>query len=344
MTPPDLITRFAARWGADGAMMQNAPEPVMEFSITGGCGRNQSAYAGEIEAIWLNFHTRWGNYVYQLIHVFHAATLLQVKQVHIVSTDIFPVSERHIGGIKILSHAQAPPANLYCLRGVFFDPLALGRMMDSLTAARRVQLAASYVAPLLAPMNTSQVPLGPDDLAIHIRSGDIFEGEDGAAAAIPGGIYYIQPPLSFYAMVLERVFVSGKGRIVIIAENAMNPVILPLVRQADKMGLAVTLRLGQSLADDLCWLLAARQIVFANGTIGIALALLSKSLRAGYFFRRNSTGMLHDISYYLGCKIEQHVVSDRDGAYIQIGDWSNTQAQRAEMLECPQERLFWENP
>ncbi len=344
MTPDELITRFAARWGADAAMMRHAPEPVMEFTITGGEGRNQAAYAGEIDAIWLNFHTRWGNYVYQLIHVFHAATLLNVRQVYIVSTEIFPVTDRTIGAIKILSHAHVPPAHLYCLRGVFFNPLALGRMMDSLTAGRRVHLAAAYVAPLLAPMNMSQVPAGPDDLAIHIRSGDIFEGEDGAAAAIPGGIYYIQPPLSFYTMVLDRVFGGRKGHVVIIAENARNPVILPLVRQADTMGLAVTLRLGQSLPDDLCWLFAARQIVFANGTIGIAIALLSKSLRTGYFFRRNSTGMLHDISHYLGGKIEQRVVADHDGAYIQIGDWSNTKAQRAEMLEYPQDRLFWENP
>jgi hypothetical protein len=337
----DLIDRFAARWGADARAMRSPPESHVNYPITGGEGLNPGEYAGEIQAIRLLFCGRWGNYVFQLMNLFHVAETLGATDVRIIETDVFPVRETVINGITIAPHEIPVDPSLYCLCGVFFSCTPLGGMMDDLTAERRVYLLETYIRPLLIPLRLPADIIAPGDLVIHIRSGDIFQGEEGQGGVNGGGQVYTQPPLSFYQMVVEHVFQGFKGSVFIISENSLNPVILPLVKMLDEAGHAVTLRLNQDLVTDLSWIFAAKNVVFANGSIGIAAALLSPSIRRAFFFRLDGTGTIEPVSKYIGNQIEKYFIVDIDQNYIPFGAWMNTSAQRHKMLDFPIQNLQW---
>ena len=78
--------------------------------------------------------------------------------------------------------------------------------------------------------------IGPDDLIIHLRTGDIFSGTPPATV---GSHLYVQPPLGFYLKVISDLMRSVMGTIHLIAENGRNPVLLPLVQKIDEVRLPV---------------------------------------------------------------------------------------------------------
>jgi len=277
------------------------------------------------------------------MNLFHVAEKLGATQVRIVATDVFPIELTVINGITIAPREVPFDVALNCLSGMFFTCTPLGGIMDDLTPQHRVYLLETYIRPLLIPFKMPTNIITPGDLIIHIRSGDIFQGEEGQGGSSFGGSIYTQPPLSFYLLVVERAFSGLKGRVIIIAENSLNPVILELVKTLDAECHQVTLRLNHDLATDLSWLFCGSNVVFAHGSIGIAVALLSPSIKTAYFFRHNGTGTLEPVTKYIGDQVQKFFVIDEDGSFIPFGGWRNTAAQRRQLLEFPIERLKWDD-
>jgi hypothetical protein len=342
----DLIERFAAHWGADPAAMRSTARPKshLRYTITGGEGKDPDAYGGEIQAIRLLFNGRWGNYVFQLMNLFHVAETLGATSVFISETDVFPVKPVNIKEISISPRGLPVDAESYCLTGVFFNASPLGRIMQDLTPERRVYLVDTYIRPLMTDVQPKPGAIGTDDLVVHIRSGDAFEDPEGQGASGGAGPIYVQPPLAFYLSVIERAFGGARGTVHIVAENARNPVIPALVASLDQARIGLVLRLNNSLISDLECMLAARRLVVANGSIGIAAILMSKVLQEAYFFRDKGTGTMLPIAHYVGDQIRKHIVFDADSSYIAAGQWRNTAEQRRIMCEFPAAKLTWQEP
>ena len=143
-------------------------------------------------------------------------------------------------------------------------------------------------------------------------------------------------------LAIRHALGASPGTIHIVAENALNPIIIPLIQKLEASAQPVNVRLGQSLNDDLNWILAARKLVLSNGTIGIAASLISNVVKQAYFFRTDCTGTAHPVDYFLDKnRIDIHVAEDNDGAYIPPRSWLNTKSQRQEMVDFPAERLHW---
>ena len=337
----DPVTVFNARWGARLPTLADTAE-WLAYTMRGGVGSDPSQYDGSIQALRLLFHGRWGNYVLEIMNMCHVAEMTGAKKIYLYQTELFPFPDViEINGMQIYaSHVDDDPGD-FCLTGNYFAPGPFGALTANLDADRRTRLAQLYVRPLLAALPVPPSLIASEDLLIHIRSGDIFQGEEGQGGANFGGNLYVQPPLNFYLATVRRAFANTRGKVFIISENALNPVILPLVKALDDLGYGVTLRLNQDLATDLGWLFAGAQVAFANGTIGIAIALLSQSIRTAYFFRRDCTGADDPVDAFLGPQPATYFMTDTDQGYIAVGNWKNTGAQRRQMIDFPAERLGW---
>ena len=93
--------------------------------------------------------------------------------------------------------------------------------------------------------------LGPNDLLIHIRSGDIF-------SAIVPHPEYIMPPLEYYVNIIEN---NNYSKIYLVAQDRLNPCINKLLKLYPNIIFTV-----QSLEKDLKLILGARNIVMSYGT------------------------------------------------------------------------------
>lgn len=301
----DLITAFCRRWGANEVLMRSQQHAGSDlgFHITGGDVHSAAEFRGDVQALKLGFRGRFGNYFLQLVNMFHIAEALGVRKVYIHSTDAFRLhGPRDLDGIIVYPQGYAPDPIDYCLEGVFFSPDALGAVMTGLTAARRRTLALKYLHPMMEHLLIRDELIGPDDLIIHLRTGDIFSGTPPATV---GSHLYVQPPLGFYLKVISDLMRSVMGTIHLIAENGRNPVLLPLVQKIDEMRLPVTLRINQDLCSDLRMLLSARRIVLANGTIGVAVLIGSNSIKEAFLFRNDGSGTLIPVPEYVGDRIRR---------------------------------------
>ena len=209
----------------------------------------------------------------------------------------------------------------------------------------RMRVLKQYVRPML-PENLFP-ERGEDELALHIRSGDVFnraakDTADGGAigiAAITGPLLrlyrrlklghrahpnFVQPPLSYYTQIIES---HPWSRISIVAEDDENPVIPELLRRYDN----VEFQPGD-LKSDVTKLLAARHVVIGYGTFGIIWALLSDHIQSLYspFVPALALGELRcdDID---DCAVHSYQFNN----YIPIGQWDASDEQRQLMLTHP---------
>ena len=343
-----LFEEFGQRWNVDLDLMADPGDSPTRYSLrripaSARESIDDAAYRGEVDALRVRYIGRWGNYVIALTHLFHIAETTRAKRVFLVPTGIFPLpSPMEIRNVKIAATGLETPVGEYELEGQFFFPASLGAFLKDITPDVRSRLARIYVRPLMAIKESDE---NDDyDLVMHIRSGDIFLGRDGAGGTGLGGALYTQPPLSFYEMAADAAFAGRTGRVLIMSENSLNPTLFPLASVLERAGHSVAIRLNHDFNSDLGLLLNAPRIVFAAGTIGVAVAMLSGRLRHAYFFRHNSTGTFLPLEAYVPSHITAHyAVDDRQSRYIAVGDWQNTQQQREMMKSFPKHEISWED-
>ena len=177
----------------------------------------------------------------------------------------------------------------------------------------------SFLAPGLV-----QGRSGPNTLVIHLRGGDIFRGRSA--------LEYAQPPLAFYTLILS---LRKWDKVSIVHQDERNPVLEPLIRHCDSLGVAVRLFSG-SLGDDLKVLLGATTLVAGRGTFIPAIVGLSKRVKSVYFFENK----------YLVSPAKSGVktiqVVDRQGTYksaLLQSNWSSSAHQLELMVSYPQANL-----
>ena len=166
---------------------------------------------------------RLGNAVRQLQHVFHMGEHLEVEAIEFPAEKPF-LEGTHSGKFRLAwRHSIDPPPELSHLvppkpgiKGSFFYIEALGTepsAKDLATVTKR------HVSPLLRPLFRRRHPLvGPEDVALHFRAGDVFKSIDN----IPIHPGYGQPPAAYYIAAVRR---ERAKRAWLVHEDRSNPAV-----------------------------------------------------------------------------------------------------------------------
>ena len=104
------------------------------------------------------------------------------------------------------------------------------------------------------------------DIAIHIRSGDIFLNNVHP--------YYAQPCLNFYISLCKPNL-----KIYVVYENELNPVIPLLKEHCEKNNLTNVLFFSNHVNRDIYILSRAKKLVFSNATFCVAPFVISKTIQ-----------------------------------------------------------------
>jgi hypothetical protein len=152
-------------------------------------------------------------------------------------------------------------------------------------------------------------PLNENDLVIHIRSGDIFTGNNPHP-------YYLMPPLSYYTEIIEQN--KQYENVYLVTEDTLNPCINKLLELYPRINFKL-----QSLQEDITLILRAVNIVVSYGTFIPQLVYLSNNIKnihcPSYFVRRRPNCETH--------------ITELSEYYNNMIPWKNTPEQNKYMVE-----------
>jgi hypothetical protein len=266
-------------------------------------------------------HGRFGNNIRQVLYALVVAQRLGVREVVAKSLPEFPQGSWKVSDQVTLTHdpllrPRVVKRPRVVLGGDFFVIPRLPTPIDDwdYTGFADALASASGLPP--------QEPLPPETLVIHIRSGDIFRESPHPSMG--------QPPLSFYTTVLAD---AQPTAVVLVYEDASNPVIAGLETYLRQQAVAFTIQSGD-LRSDMKVLLGAQKLVTGNGTFGQAVITLATHLRTWYSFGQGRP------RFPTSRPFASVSIHDPDGDYsTELSPWKNTPHQRALMVNFPESGL-----
>lgn len=177
------------------------------------------------------------------------------------------------------------------------------------------RICKDYILPNLKV--PSLEPFDDDTLVIHIRGGDVFDGE----FLFPTN--YVQNPLSFYLDLIKKF----RNVHIVTEKDSKNPVIDEL-RKNRKL-----IFHSNSLIEDYSILLAAKNIATSGvGTFGISAALCSKNLKNLFSSNLFLTEHLN-CSMFFNTDVTVHISNLKNYIPLSPCSWKNDNNQRKIMLE-----------
>ncbi|WP_345819691.1 discoidin domain-containing protein [Methylobacterium fujisawaense] len=277
----------------------------------------------------------FGNCLVQYIIAVSIAKALNLKYIKVPKVDrskvIFLTERLTCDGITFIPPDESLPPDGYFLSGLYFDPTQFERVTALQGPIDSRAIVQDVIRPLFNGLPRTFAAKPDDQLLIHIRSGDIF-----STWVDP---HYPQPPFAFYRMVIDRLQAEGRIRSVkLVFENRLNPVIAEVEAYAAQRGLPVEIQ-SESLISDVAALVNGRYLVFGLGTFGPAICHLSERVEQVFYFASNWPQGFQSIPT-IGKVVE---VRDREGRYMKVGEWQNTDAQRRSMVEYPAEALAFDD-
>ncbi|MEZ5830195.1 MAG: discoidin domain-containing protein [Dongiaceae bacterium] len=291
-----------------------------------------SSFDGRVEAFHVSSKEgRFGNNVKQIGCAVSLAQKLGIPRVYLTSFPMLHIDRPiSVGDVTILPERHLTsdrPKGV--LRGTFYSTHPFGSALGERGYYDIARAARAVGQPLfqrtLAP--PALVP-GAADLAIHLRSGDIFAKE------IPHNAY-VQPPLSYYRLCVNFARAHlGTERVILVYEDEGNPCIGALKAWLDEINFPYVVH-SRSFAEDVAVLASAPHCVFGRGTFGPGIAILSNKLHTVFYSWLQPT--LAEISKIVEFRTVK--VEDAAGAYIKVLEWRNTPEQRQMMLDYPIENL-----
>lgn len=268
---------------------------------------------------WLKF----GNSIEQLHHLFHLAKAYHLTRIVLPPSNVFRT--RKVEGIELIASDDANTAALGVgLAGVFYylEPFRLPRPTEELLSS-----VQRNVRPMLSDSLQEPDPrVGPNDLVLHFRAGDVFEHPVA---------HYGQPPLSYYLSAIER---ERPQRTWLVFEDRANPCIEAVEAWLRRHHLDTVIQSG-SIEQDLRVLLSARTLVIGQTSFASSVAMLSTQLRRLYTFRCEAW------DYFQLPDVEMVEGIDSTGEYTRAvlsQNWTGSAEQRAFMLSYPAEGIRFE--
>lgn len=300
--------------------------PMSALDPQGHAPVSTAGFNGRISAVRLSHAKRFANSILQLSHALQAAQSLGAQRLHLPHLwFLTPGRLRTADGVEIIHPpAEAAAADLchddLVLTGGFLRMVALRPLHRRCLPPRR---PLRVFRPLLR-LDLQGPPDHPDDLTIHLRSGDVFCDQ-------PPHPLYGQPPLAFY----QRVVAAHPWRRVsLVFEDRLNPVIPALLEWLPGRCAEVAVVNG-SLEADLHHLLRARNLVSGRGTFCCAVAALSRRLQRVYSFDQ-------PFPTWGNRRITTFTCPDRLGHYVASvcrDNWIHSPEQRQLMLTYPLEAI-----
>ena len=288
-------------------------------------------YSGPLLGLSLNENGAFGNCAIQICNAVALAKRLNLRFIKLSENDrseLIRLKARvETQDITFLAPGESLPSGGVFLHGSFFDFSFISRAVGQISMEQTHQTFKHYVKRVFNVLPEKFVVKPADELHIHIRSGDIFRNWVNP--------YYVQPPLSFYTGVIQRMVGLGSiDRVKLVFENKLNPVIEPLESFLESLGLPYTTQSG-TVGEDIEALVNARLMLFGLGSFGPAVCQLSDEIDLVMYFGCGDNPWYHSIP-----SVKKAVeVLDRAGAYMKPGDWHNTPEQRALMVNYPVENL-----
>ncbi len=277
---------------------------------------------GEINGVEITKLGRFANSLIQVANAIEMAERMGWRYVYLRPIELLnrrePISIPN--GIQVVPYECNDRANVKLLKGPFFATADFGKFFDDFTVADQRRILRATILPHLDLLAT---PRCSTELAIHIRSGDVF-----SANPHPG---YPQPPLAFYRKVIRQLEKEGAiDRICIVYENDENPCVNGLIEHLAEVNIPYRLQSG-SLQDDISELLGARHVVFGLGTFGRGICYLSDQIES--VFSWNTPG-------YRSFAHLRRLWGGRPAMDYPIrGEWTASLKQRAQMLNYPDDHV-----
>ena len=258
----------------------------------------------------------------QLVHATHAALELGVDTVYVPAIPWFngDAAQTISGALTYVTYADLHDVDAPALFGTFlFEDLEPA--VTVLDGELRQRLVERHVSSLFAPPPLAE-PRPPNHVAVHIRSGDLFDRADPHPN-------FVQPPLAYYTAALRHFAAARSGiQVTLVYEDEGNPVVAALHAFLESAGLPWTISSG-SLASDLATLLEHRALVLGRGSFGVAVAALSANVETLYL--PWSEPRLHGLVRER--RLDAYVVEEVTPQYIADGTWRNSIEQRCQMIE-----------
>lgn len=283
---------------------------------------------GEIRGLIVRPYGRFGNNIIQISHAIQFARRQGLDYVQAVG---FGAMFRH-GNYQLqdglsLRVDEAPDYSGGALEGRFFFWWGLSGGLRGFQGKGMAETVRNDLRQIIA---TGPELSKESAVHCHIRGGDVFKN-DGTVNPD-----YVQPPLSYYVMAIDKIMAMNPvKKVVIVTEDRRNPIVENFLTEMKQNGLAVWLQ-SSTEKEDIGCLLSARKVICGFGTFMPAIALLSMSITDMTFFR-----VVQHKSALEALGIKTNLIQDLCGGYIQKGAWRNTTEQRELMIKYPLGCLGW---
>lgn len=272
---------------------------------------------------------RFGNNLMQLVHATHVARELGVNTIYVPPMPWFEVGPlpRRAAGLHYVDYSDVEDIAVPTLFATFlFEDLEPA--VTTLDGELRQRLVDRHVSSLFTPPPHGE-PRAANHVAVHIRSGDLFDRPDPHPN-------FVQPPLAFYATALSHFAEShSEIHVTLVYEDEGNPVIAALQSVLGRTPSSCSVS-SSSLEDDLSVLFAHRALVLGRGSFAVAVAALSENAERLYFpwSEPRFPGLAKER------RLDGYLIEEISPRHIGAGEWTNSDEQRRRMIEYPADNLM----
>ncbi|HLP67347.1 MAG TPA: hypothetical protein VK181_07490 [Rhizobium sp.] len=311
------IAQLASKWNVNLPLMgePNSIYPecyeIVEPDTT-------STSSSDVIGLKINQNGAFGNSVIQYANAIEIARTAGVKFVQVSAGGLVELNEPlEIAGLTFLPADSQLPTGGSFLKGYFFHAQAPGPS----NPVERHNTIKNIVKRLFPSISSLQKP--ERELSIHIRAGDIF-----STWVHPD---YVQPPLSFYILLIETLFNQGHAdAIKLVFEDRRNPVVDPLEDYLLSRKIPYSCQSG-TVVEDINSLINSKHMAFGYGTFGPAVCHFSDEIETVFNFVPDGGQIFPQLPNVRRI----YNVIDAERAYMAVGSWRNTPEQRALMVNYP---------
>lgn len=240
-----------------------------------------------------NYSGRFGNQIIIFLRMIQVAKLTNIKTVYFRNGFLLQDKSFNVEGINFLLKSSKNSEK--CFKHTFFLPYP---------DYPRLSFKISQDFRTIFMRSIPKIFIPNDTLVIHLRSGDIFNGNKYD--------WYGQPPCNYY---LDTLNFKNWSQIFIISEDKRNHCIKIL---EEKTGSTFH---KNNFKKDLSILLNAKNLVLSTSTLSYAIILLSQKLQNLFMFNISSTR----ISNHMNCV-------PTDDYYNLVKVWKNDNDHIQQML------------
>ncbi|WP_156383052.1 discoidin domain-containing protein [Rhizobium sp. Root483D2] len=285
-------------------------------------GSKRGAVSDKVIGLKINQNGAFGNCVIQYANAIELARKAGLHYIQVANGGLIKLEEKlPVDGLTFLPAEEPRPQDGAFLKGYFFhiQPAATRTSEDYHAIIKDV---AKKLFPSIVPNKKVS-----DELCIHIRSGDIFSSWVHAD--------YVQPPLSFYKLLIEKL--NGEGvisKVKLVFEDRRNPVVDPLEAYLRDRSIDYTCQSG-TVVDDINTIVNAKYMAYGYGTFGQAICHFSDSIDTVFNFVPEGGQLFPQLP-----NIRRTInIIDQSKEYIKVGEWRNTDDQRNMMVAHSMDKL-----